>query len=61
MPSKNYNSQSENPIDDLNNNVQDGDAYAPLFTSFHLIRLRLLVYNLNLTVIENAVVKTAVT
>ena len=26
MPSKNYDSQSENPRDDLNNNVQDGDA-----------------------------------
>lgn len=60
MSSKNYDSQSENLRDDLNNDVQDGDAYAPLFTSCHLVRLRHLVYNLNLTVHEYAVVETAI-
>ena len=54
------NSQLENPCDDLNNDVHYCEDNAPLLITRHLARLRHLVYNLNLTVFENAVVKTAV-
>jgi len=52
--------QSKNHRDELSNKTQYSDDKAPFFISSHLVRLRFLVYNLNLTVIENAVVKTAV-
>lgn len=51
------NSQSENQSYDLSYKTHYCEANAPLFITCHLVRLRHLVYNLNLTVFENAVVK----
>ena len=52
--------QSKNHRDELSNKTQYSDDKAPFFISSHLVRLRLLVCNLNLTVLEYAVIETAI-